>query len=112
MLDIPTEVTYWLLTWAFFGSSLGYFTIRDSPGWTPKRRVREYLLSVGIGMFFAFPVYIGLKDFTEIPKDFKVMAAGMVAFGITDVIINFWTPMWINIGSICNKIVDKLIGKI
>ena len=112
MLDIPDEVLHWLLIWSSLGASLGYFTIRDNPGWSIQRRVKEYLLSVGVGVFFAFPVYIGLKDFTAIPKDFKIMAAGMVAFGITDVLINFWPSIWTNIGAICNKIIDKLIGRI
>jgi len=112
MVDIYSEAMIWLIGWAFIGATLGFFTIRFNPDWSKGRQIYEYLLSVSVGLFFAVPVFTVLRTYDILDIDLALMASGGFAFFTTDIIINHWGRIVDGVGSLINKVAEKLIGKL
>ena len=60
--------TVFLGAWAIVGSTLGYLAFRSSPENSPSERLKQCLLSVGLGLFLAFPLSGANVDATGIEK--------------------------------------------
>ena len=97
--------TVFLGAWAIVGSTLGYLAFRSSPKNSPSERLKQCLLSVGLGLFLAFPLYEYLNDSDvfSFPKNLNMMLSGVGAFGLPDIILRHWPK-------IVNKIMDRLFG--
>lgn len=111
MVDIELGTVSWLVSWAFIGSTLGFFTIRNKPDWTIKERVKEYIKSVGVGVFFAFPVFVVLCEKDIFSVSTSIVLSGSVAFAVTDFIIVLWPRLLDSIGTICNKLIERFVGR-
>ena len=97
--------TVFLGAWAIVGSTLGYLAFRSSPENSPSERLKQCLLSVGIGLFLAFPLYeyLNYSDVFSFPKKLNMMLSGVGAFGLPDIILRHWPKM-------VNKLMDKFFG--
>ena len=97
--------TVFLGAWAIVGSTLGYLAFRSSPENSPSERLKQCLLSVGIGLFLAFPLYeyLNYSDVFSFPKNLNMMLSGVGAFGLPDIILRHWPKM-------VNKLMDKFFG--
>lgn len=111
MFHIRSDVVMWLIVWAFIGSSLGFFTIRNTPIWTKTERLKEYIKSVCVGIFFALPTCTYLCERHVFTTDLSIMIAGGVSFAITDVIIKAWPKLIEGIGNIIPSILNRVFGK-
>jgi hypothetical protein len=107
MLNLEQGVLLWLLVWSFIGSSLGFFTVRNSPLWSYKQKILEYFKSVFVGIFFAFPLFGILEEKNVFNTDLNIMLSGCFAFGITDLIIKSWS----RIIDVINKSLDRMARK-
>lgn len=111
MLDMELGVVSWLISWSFVGSTLGFFTIRNKPQWTRCERFKEYIKSVCVGIFFAFPTCTILIEEKIFGTTMSVMIAGSVAFAVTDAIIHLWPRLMDGISVLAVKMAEKFIGK-
>ena len=94
--------------WAFIGSLLGFFAFTNSHEKTPMERFKRCCLSIGIGMFLAFPITTYLLDTNEFSKTLSVMLGGLGAFGLPDFVTKYWSRL---IESIAEKVVGKTLDK-
>ena len=111
MLNMESGVVTWLIGWSCVGSTLGFFTIRNKPQWTKQERFKEYIKSVSVGIFFAFPTCTILTEKEVFGTALNVMLAGSVAFAVTDVIINLWPRLMDGISVLAVKVIERFIGK-
>lgn len=97
--------TVFLGAWAVVGSTLGYLAFRSSPKNSPSERLKQCLLSVGLGLFLAFPLYEYLNYSGVFPfsKNLNMMLSGVGAFGLPDIILRHWPD-------IVNRVIDKVFG--
>ena len=110
MMNLEAELVVWLVSWSFVGSTLGFFTLRNKPQWTILQKLSEYLKSIGVGMFFAFPTFMFLYEEKIFSPPLNMMIAGSLAFAITDVIINLWPKLIDGIGALVIKLAEKWLG--
>ena len=97
--------TVFLGAWAIVGSTLGYLAFRSSPENSPSERLKQCLLSVGLGLFLAFPLYeyLNYSDVFLFPKNLNMMLSGIGAFGLPDIILRHWPK-------VVNKLMDRYFG--
>ena len=97
--------TVFLGAWAIVGSTLGYLAFRSSPENSPSERLKQCLLSVGLGLFLAFPLYeyLNYSDVFLFPKNLNMMLSGVGAFGLPDIILRHWPK-------VVNKLMDRCFG--
>lgn len=97
--------TVFLGAWAIVGSTLGYLAFRSSPENSPSERLKQCLLSVGLGLFLAFPLYeyLNYSDVFPFSKNLNMMLSGVGAFGLPDIILRHWP-------NIVNRVMDKVFG--
>ena len=97
--------TVFLGAWAIVGSTLGYLAFRSSPGNSPSERLKQCLLSIGLGLFLAFPLYeyLNYSDVFPFSKNLNMMLSGIGAFGLPDIILRYWPK-------IVSKLIDKVFG--
>lgn len=98
-----TEIIF-LGLWSLLGSILGFFAFMNDPNKTPKERFKRCLLSIGIGLFIAFPLTSYLKETNTFSHSLNIMLGGLGAFGLPDFILKYW-PILSN--SLVNIIVNK-----
>lgn len=111
MMHMQLDIVAWIIGWSFVGATLGFFTIRDKPHWTRLERFKEYMKSILVGIFFAFPIYAILSEKEVFTTYVNIMIAGSVAFAATDGIINIWPKFIESIGFLLRSISDKLVGR-
>lgn len=109
-MQIDFNIISWLVVWSIIGSTLGFFTIRFKPVWTKSQKILEYLLSVGVGLFFALPLFVVLQETCKFSPDMCIMLAGSSSFAITDLIIKVWPKIIEGIGYAINKHIDKTMN--
>ena len=90
--------------WALIGSILGFFAFNNSPEDTPLHRLYKCLLSIGIGLFIAFPLCEYLQELNKFPRHLNIMLGGLGAFGLPDFILKYWPKL-------LRMLVDKLTSK-
>ena len=90
--------------WAFVGSILGFFAFTNTHEKTPIDRFKRCCLSIGIGMFLAFPITTYLLDIHQFSKTLSIMIGGLGALGLPDFILKYWPKL---IAGLADKIVDK-----
>lgn len=98
-----TEIIF-LGLWSLLGSILGFFAFINDPNKTPKERFKRCLLSVGIGLFIAFPLTSYLKETSTFSHSLDIMLGGLGAFGLPDFILKYWSKLS---NSLVNIIVNK-----
>jgi hypothetical protein len=92
--------------WAFIGSLLGFFAFTNSHEKTPMERFKRCCLSIGIGMFLAFPITTYLLDTNEFSKTLSVMLGGLGAFGLPDFILKYWPKLT---AGLADKVIDNAL---
>jgi hypothetical protein len=92
--------------WAFIGSLLGFFAFTNSHEKTPMERFKRCCLSIGIGMFLAFPITTYLLDTHEFSKTLSVMLGGLGAFGLPDFILKYWPKLT---AGLADKVIDNAL---
>lgn len=90
--------------WSFVGSVLGFFAFTNTHEKTPIERLKRCCLSIGIGMFLAFPITTYLLDTHQFSKTLSIMLGGLGAFGLPDFIIKYWPKL---IAGLAEKVVDN-----
>ena len=90
--------------WAFIGSVLGFFAFSNTPNKSPSYRLGRCCLSVGIGLFIAFPLCEYLQELGKFSKHLNIMLGGIGAFGLPDIILTYWPRIAENI---ITKVFDK-----
>ena len=90
--------------WSLLGSILGFFAFINDPSKTPKERFKRCLLSIGIGLFIAFPLTSYLKETNTFSHSLDIMLGGLGAFGLPDFILKYWPKLS---NSLVNIIVNK-----
>ena len=90
--------------WSLLGSILGFFAFINDPTKTPKERFKRCLLSIGIGLFIAFPLTSYLKETNTFSHSLDIMLGGLGAFGLPDFILKYWPKLS---NSLVNIIVNK-----
>ena len=94
--------------WAFIGSLLGFFAFTNSHEKTPMERFKRCCLSIGIGMFLAFPITTYLLDTNEFSKTLSVMLGGLGAFGLPDFILKYWPKLT---AGLADKVIDNALER-
>ena len=92
--------------WAFVGSVLGFFAFSNTPNRSPSYRFGRCLLSIGIGLFIAFPLCGYLQELGKFSKDLNIMLGGLGAFGLPDFILKYWPKI---INATVTKVVDRAV---
>lgn len=87
--------------WALTGSVLGFCSFNNTPDASPMKRFGRCCLSIGIGLFVAFPLYEYLQGLNKFSKSLNIMLSGLGAFGLPDIILKYWP-----------RIADNIIVKI
>lgn len=104
MLTLSNVELIYLGVWAFIGSVLGFFAFSYTPERTPFGNFMRGVLSVGIGMFIAFPLWAYLEETHGMSRTLSMMLSGLGAFGLPDFIVKWWPRFVQTIGE---KILDK-----
>lgn len=97
------ELIY-LGAWAFIGSVLGFFAFSYTPAKSPLRNLLRGILSIGIGLFIAFPLWAYLEETRGMSRTLSIMLSGLGAFGLPDFIVKWW-PKFIR------ALAGKFLGK-
>lgn len=92
--------------WSFIGSVLGFFAFTNTHEKTPIDRFWRCCLSIGIGMFLAFPITIYLLDVHQFSKTLSIMIGGLGAFGLPDFVIKYWPKLT---EGLADKVVDNAL---
>lgn len=87
---VLNELIY-LGVWSLIGSTLGYFAFVDRTNLSRTQRWARLFLSIGIGMFIAYPIFIYCLEHPDISPKMSVMLAGLGAFGLPDFILSYHT---------------------
>ena len=98
-----TEILF-IGIWSLIGSILGFFAFTNDPDKTPKERFKRCLLSIGIGLFLAFPITSYLEETKSFSHNLNIMFGGLGAFGLPDFILKYWPKLS---NSLVNIIVSK-----
>ena len=104
MLTLSNIELVYLGVWAFIGSVLGFFAFSYTPERTPFGNFMRGVLSVGIGMFIAFPLWAYLEETHGMSRTLSMMLSGLGAFGLPDFIVKWWPRFVQTIGE---KFLDK-----
>ena len=104
MLTLSNVELVYLGVWAFIGSVLGFFAFSYTPERTPFGNFMRGVLSVGIGMFIAFPLWAYLEETHGMSRTLSMMLSGLGAFGLPDFIVKWWPRFVQTIGE---KLLDK-----
>ena len=97
------EMIY-LGVWAFIGSVLGFFAFSYTPDRTPFINFMRGILSVGVGMFIAFPLWAYLEETHGMSRTLSMMLSGLGAFGLPDFIMKWWPRL-------AQAIAEKFVSK-
>lgn len=97
------EILY-LGVWALIGSILGFFAFGYDHNKTPISNLYRCLLSVGIGIFIAFPLCTYLEEAKYFSKNLNIMLGGLGAFGLPEFIVKWWPKI---IQTAATKVVDN-----
>lgn len=92
--------------WALIGSVLGFFAFSNMPNKSPLYRFGRCCLSVGIGLFIAFPLYEYLQELGKFSKHLNIMLGGLGAFGLPDFILKYWPKVT---NAAITKVLDRII---
>lgn len=104
MLTLSSLELIYLGVWAFIGSVLGFFAFSYTPERTPLNNFFRGLLSVGVGMFIAFPLWAYFEETRGMSRTLSMMFGGLGAFGLPDFIMKWWPRLAQALGE---KFVDK-----
>ena len=91
--------------WALIGSVLGFFAFSNSHDKTHLERFKRCCLSIGIGLFIAFPLCTYLEELGKFSKHLNIMLGGLGAFGLPDFILKYWPKI---INAAVTKVVDRV----
>ena len=94
--------------WGFIGSVLGFFAFTNSPDRTPLNRFGRCCLSVGIGLFVSFPLYIYLVENAVFSKMLSILVSGLGAFCLPDFLVKYWPKL---LYSFANRFIDKTVDR-
>ena len=95
--------------WALIGSILGFFSFRVDAEMSPKTKIKQCMLSVGIGMLVAFPLTQYLQELHSLSKSLSMMLGAIGAFGLPDFILTYYKRMEKTLADkTLSKITDKL----
>ena len=104
MLILSNVEVLYLGVWALIGSILGFFAFSYTPERTPLANFMRGILSVGVGMFIAFPLWAYLEETRGMSRTLSMMLSGLGAFGLPDFIMKWWPRFVQTIG---DKFIDK-----
>ena len=102
MLDI--EDILFIGGWAFIGSILGFLAFAHDTSKSILDKIKRCCLSIGVGIFIAFPISIYLIDTETYSKSLSIMIGGLGAFGLPDFLLKYWPKLS---NSLVNIIVSK-----
>lgn len=103
-MAVTNEVLY-LLVWVVTGSILGFYSFSRSYGRTRRDKFIRCLLSIGIGIFLALPIYTYLTEIHKYSAPLNIMISGIGAFGLPDFILKHWSTLT---DALAEKAVDQL----
>lgn len=105
MLDI--EDILFIGGWAFIGSILGFLAFAHDTSKSILNKIKRCCLSIGVGIFIAFPISIYLIDTETCSKSLSIMIGGLGAFGLPDFIMKYWPSI---IQQAINKLINNKLG--
>lgn len=79
--------------WASIGSILGFCAFALPTCKTVISRIKRCCLSIGIGIFIAFPISTYLVETEQFSKQLSIMFGGLGSFGLPDFIIKHWSDI-------------------
>lgn len=103
-MAVTSEILY-LLVWVVAGSILGFYSFSRSYGRSKKDKITRCLLSIGIGIFLALPIYTYLTEIQKYSAPLNIMISGISAFGLPDFILKHWSTLT---DALAEKAVDHL----
>ncbi len=90
LLTFNQQDLVYIGVWALVGSILGFLAFRCTPAMSPYVKIRQGLLSVGIGFLVAFPVTQYLYEEVEFSGSLSILLGGLSAFGLPDFILRYY----------------------
>lgn len=99
---LETSDLIFLGVWSLAGSILGYLSFSIPIDKPLRIKIIRMLLSIGVGIFIAFPLSWYLVEHSIFSKQLSLMIGGLGAFGLSDFIIKYWPAL-------LEKITHKLI---
>lgn len=106
-MPLTTFELVYLGVWAFIGSVLGFLSFGYTPSKSPRDNFCRGVLSVGVGLFLAFPICLYLEETKHFTRHMNILISGLGAFGLPDFVMK-WYPKLIQ--AIAARVVDKTIG--
>ena len=106
MLPNLSELIY-LGVWALIGSILGFLSFAYDPHKPFRDNFCRGILSVGVGLFLAFPLFTYLDETKHFSKHLNILIGGLGAFGLPDFVMKWWPKL---IQAVATRVVDKAIG--
>lgn len=101
--------------WALIGSVIGFYVIRYKPQWNTATYVRQLIISISVGIFFAIPAYVIFHEQLVYSERLSILLAGSIAFCITDLIIAVWFKLKDTVANgiivLINSILNKLSNR-
>lgn len=79
--------------WASIGSILGFCAFALPTCKTIASKIKRCCLSIGIGIFIAFPITTYLVETEQFSKQLSIMFGGLGSFGLPDFIIKHWSDV-------------------
>lgn len=104
MLTLSNMEMLYLGVWTFIGSTLGFFAFSFTAERSPLKNLLRGLLSIGVGMFIAFPIWAYLEETREMSRTLSMMLSGLGAFGLPDFIMKWWPKI---VQALGEKFIDK-----
>lgn len=86
------EVIY-IVIWSFLGSVLGFFSFSYIPRKAPIDNFKRCIKSICVGIFIAFPLCLYLEESNTFSKTLNITIGGLGAFGLPDMLLNWWPRM-------------------
>ena len=102
---INTVEFIYLGIWSIIGSILGFFAFTYNPHRAVLFNILRCCLSIGIGIFIAFPIYTYLDNNHMFSKPMCIMLGGLSSFGLPDFVVKWWPKI---IRAVTSNMVDRL----
>lgn len=87
--EFETKVLY-IGVWAVVGSILGFLSFTYNPNKNLIDNSLRCFLSVGLGLFIAFPVYTFLSEKEYASENLSIMISGLSALGLPDFLLKYY----------------------
>ena len=98
--------------WALIGSVIGFYVIRYKPQWSTETCIKQLIISVSVGIFFAIPSYVIFVEKYALSERLSILLAGSTAFCITDLIITLWFKLKDTVANGIIALVNSILNKL